>query len=95
MTWKDTMHEAMSKNIDELVIWGVGENDNSVRHKMLAFELQRRATVAQIEAAGAQKDAAEYAKKMNRYMLYSVWAVLFAAAVSAIIACLAWQYPHH
>jgi len=95
MAWESDVRKAMNMDIDELVVWGVGENDNSVRHKMLTFELQRRATAAQIEAAEAQKAASEYTKKNAFYMLCSVWAILCAAVVSALFSFLTWQYPHH
>ena len=95
MAWEEDVRAAMKMDIDKLVVWGVGTNDNAVRHKMLAFELQRRTTVAQLEASEAQKAAADYAQRTARYMLWSVWAILFAAAVSALFAFLSWQYPHH
>jgi hypothetical protein len=64
-------------------------------------ELERRKAVWQREAAEAQKAAAssaestaQYTKETARHMLHSVWAILFAAALSALFSWLAWQFPH-
>jgi hypothetical protein len=70
----------MDMELDQLVVWGVGDNDNIVRHKMLTFELQRRATKAQV-------DAAAYTKRMAGYALTSI-VIALAAAVAAWIAAL-------
>jgi predicted ATPase len=79
------------------------DGPSTMRHYYSALaELERRKAVWQFEAAEAEKAAAssaestaQYTKENARHMLRSVWAILFAAVLSALFSWLAWQFPHH
>ncbi len=57
--------EAMSKTLEDLVLWAIGNDDNPLRRYIAELELQRRVAVAQIQAADA-------AKRTARYTLFAV-----------------------
>lgn len=60
MEHKEHAREAMSKTLEDLVLWAIGSNDNPLRRYIAGLEIQRRVAVAQIEAADAAKRTARY-----------------------------------
>jgi hypothetical protein len=58
-------------------------NDNRVN-----LELERRQTIAQLEATKAVKDTAEHSKRNSDYMLYSVIVLAAASVAQLVVSCL-------
>jgi hypothetical protein len=66
-------------NLSDLVVWGIGENDNPHRRQIVGLEMQRRIAETQIDAAAANKRTA-------RYALISIIVTLISALVGWLIS---------
>jgi hypothetical protein len=60
MERKEHAREAMSKTLEDLVLWAIGNDDNPLRKDIAELEIQRRVAEAQIQAADAAKRTASY-----------------------------------
>jgi hypothetical protein len=73
------VREAQQMDLSDLVVWGIGENDNPYRMEIVRLEIQRRVAAAQIDAAAASKWTA-------RYTLLAIIAALSSALVGWLIS---------
>jgi hypothetical protein len=48
---EQNVRTAQKMKLPDLVVWGIGENDNPYRIQIVSLELQRRAAAAQIRSA--------------------------------------------
>jgi hypothetical protein len=87
MERQDHAQEAMTKTLEDLVIWAIGTNDNPFRQSIAKLEFERRVAAAQIETAKSAKLSAHL-------MLWSVVVLALTGILAAVFQYLAWMYPH-
>jgi hypothetical protein len=71
-TREENVRNAQKMKLTDLVVWGIGENDNSLRVQIVSLEILRRAAAAQISTA--------------RYALIAIGAALITAIVGWLIS---------
>jgi len=71
-TRERNVRDAQKMSLSDLVVWGIGENDNPHRIQIVSLELQRRIAAAQIRTA--------------RWALTAIIAALLSAVVGWLIS---------